>query len=518
MAVAPGAVWKGECDQWMDTRGDIFPGPCVASLLRRPFRTSGGVNADAGDPSTESRHRRKFQSTLRKLELLLDDFDPDVRAATLGKLALLEVPGEDFHGRVNMHMHTFFSYHAEGWSPSRFAWEVRKAGLWAAGIIDFDGVDGIDEFLNAAESLCIRASAGIEVRTFLSGFAEVEIDSPGQPGVHHIVGAGFARPPKPGTSGAEYLARLRGFSERRTRAMAARFNAALPSIAVDLEPFARVRTPSGYTGERHLAAAYIERAEAVFSEPVKRADFWSGILGRPRSAVLALLPDRRAFAEAVLGMLMKADGIGSLRPDRAVFPPTGEVYAWMRSCGAIPTDSWPGGTSAGEARARELLECNRGLGARALSLIPDRSRNAKDPMEKRRKLENLARVVALAAEWRMPLLIGTEGCKTGSPFADDLVCPELSPYKAGFLEGAGILVGHAILARYADYEYCGEAAEAEFGGDIRAKNGFFASVGNLPPLNADLARRLKDLGPASALAALRASSRRGVWTGLNSLS
>ena len=296
--------------------------------------------------------------------------------------------------------------------------------------------------------------------------------------------------------------------------MAKRINAAVPAIAVDYDRDVRSRTPGGYAGERHLTSAFLEKDEALVPDPRKLAACWAGLLARPSSAVFALMPNRAAFAEPVRAMLMKKGGLGDPRSDAAGFPPTEEAYAWMRACGAVPTASWSDGTSAGEARARELLECNRGLGARALNLFPDRFRNVKDPHEKRRKLENLSRAAALAAEWRMPLLIGTEGDGTGLPFADDLVCPELSPYKAGFLEGAGIMVGHAVLARYAGYDYCGGAAEGDFGADIRAKNEFFASVGNLPPVNADLARRLRDLGPEAALASLRASSRRGVWTGV----
>ncbi len=492
-------------------------GSRVVNPLRRTPRSSGGGFVDVSDPSTRSRQRRKFQSTLKKLELRLDDFDPAVRSETMEKLKLLEVPGEDLQGRVNMHMHTFFSYHAAGWSPSRFAWEVRKTGLWSAGIIDFDGVDGIQEFLKAAESLCIRATAGIEVRTFLHEFADVEIDSPGENGVHYIMGSGLVKLPATGTTEAGYLAKLRGISDQRSRAIVERINAALPVIAVDYDQVVRSRTPGGYASERHLTSAYLEKADAVFPDLEKLADFWAGLLDRPRAGVLALLPLRAALAEAVRSKLMKKGGIGYLQPDSVSFPPTGEVYAWMKSCGAIPTDSWLDGTSAGEARARELLECNRSLGARALNLIPDRNWNVKDPVDKRRKLENLARVVSLASEWHMPLNIGTEGNKAGLPFADDLVCPELVPFKSGFLEGAKILVGHAVLARFADYDYCGSAAEGDFGGDIRSKNEFFASVGSLPPVNAVLARQLRDLGPASALAALRASSRRGVWTTVNPL-
>ena len=63
------------------------------------------------------------------------------RAAERGEDALPE-PGAD----VNLHAHTFFSYNAYGYSPSKFAWLARKAGLAVAGIVDFDVLDGVDEF------------------------------------------------------------------------------------------------------------------------------------------------------------------------------------------------------------------------------------------------------------------------------------------------------------------------------------------------------------------------------------
>ena len=45
---------------------------------------------------------------------------------------------------LNLHFHSFFSYNAEGFSPSHIAWEARKAGLYAAGLCDFDVLDGLE--------------------------------------------------------------------------------------------------------------------------------------------------------------------------------------------------------------------------------------------------------------------------------------------------------------------------------------------------------------------------------------
>ena len=66
---------------------------------------------------------------------------------------------------VNLHYHTFFSYNALGWSPSRIAWEAYKHGLLVAGIVDFDVLDGMEEFLAAGEILGLRTTAAMETRS-----------------------------------------------------------------------------------------------------------------------------------------------------------------------------------------------------------------------------------------------------------------------------------------------------------------------------------------------------------------
>ena len=97
------------------------------------------------------------------LEKQLDSFDAGQRRqalASLGRLVRegsirLPPPGRD----VNLHAHTFFSYNAYGYSPSKFAWLARKAGLAAAGVVDFDVLDG-SRILNSQLARHIDPRAG----------------------------------------------------------------------------------------------------------------------------------------------------------------------------------------------------------------------------------------------------------------------------------------------------------------------------------------------------------------------
>ena len=129
------------------------------------------------------------------LEQELDNLDPARRQAALaslwrqageGLIALPE-PGTS----VNLHAHTFFSYNAYGYSPSKYAWLARKAGLAAAGIVDFDVLDGLEEFLEAGRLLGLKTCVSLESRAFVPEFATRVINSPGEPGVAYHMGVGF---------------------------------------------------------------------------------------------------------------------------------------------------------------------------------------------------------------------------------------------------------------------------------------------------------------------------------------
>src|SRR5512143_930341 len=96
---------------------------------------------------------RQTQSRIASLEADLSNFDPAVRANALRDLADLtrqgEVSVEPERDIANMHCHTFFSFNAYGHSPSSLAWLARRQGFALLGIVDFDVLDGVDEFLEA---------------------------------------------------------------------------------------------------------------------------------------------------------------------------------------------------------------------------------------------------------------------------------------------------------------------------------------------------------------------------------
>ena len=193
-----------------------------------------------------------------RLEEKLDSFDDCERREALAALwdevqqgrTHLPSAGE----KINLHCHTFFSYNAYGYSPSKFAWLARKAGLAVAGIVDFDVLDGLDEFLRAGAQLGLRTCAGLETRVYVPEFADFVINSPGEPGISYHMGVGLPtaelRPPL-----GHFLRRLRRTSEERNRALVARVNAFLDPVVQSYEEDVLPLTPSGTATERHICLA-----------------------------------------------------------------------------------------------------------------------------------------------------------------------------------------------------------------------------------------------------------------------
>ena len=92
-----------------------------------------------------------------KIEEALDSFGAGERREALEGLWLKARAGEIELGAIgsqlNIHCHTFFSFNAYGYSPTRFAWKARKEGLALAGIVDFDVLDGLDELQTAGRMM-----------------------------------------------------------------------------------------------------------------------------------------------------------------------------------------------------------------------------------------------------------------------------------------------------------------------------------------------------------------------------
>lgn len=443
-------------------------------------------------------------------EQRLCSFDPRERAVALAELARSGVASDrSQNGNVNMHMHSFFSYNAEGWSPTRIAWECAKRGLDAAGLIDFDVLDGLPEFFAAGEQLGLRVLVGVESRVYYKEFAAKEIDSPGEPGVHYIDGIGFCGLPAKGTPAAAGLQRWRDNAQKRNAELVARINPHVPDIAVDYEAQVLPLSPGRCPTERHIIAAYVDQAQRRFSGAELTA-FWSRTLGKSADETGALLKNRPKMEEVVRTRLAKRGGFGYVQPTAETFPAMEEFTAWVRACGAIPMESWLDGTSDGESDAEALLECSMAKGCRAFSIIPDRNWNIADEKTKAVKIANLRRSVALADARHLPLNIGTEMNKLGLPFADDLRGPVLREFAASFHRGAMVLIGHTVCGRFAGFGYLSPAAEAEFP-SFQKRNEFFASVGKLPAVTTAIADRLRAAGPEKALSAVRASARAGQW-------
>lgn len=413
---------------------------------------------------------------------------------------------------VNMHMHTFFSFNGEGHSPTRLAWEAHKAGLYAMAICDFDVLDGLDELFEAADLLQLRAAVGFESRVFFSEYAEHDINSPGEPGVFYFMGMGFAMRPEAGTAAAAVFDDMLARSHQRNRALIDRINSGLGDVALDYEADVLPMTPAGNATERHIVAAYHEKAIARAGGDLARAaDDWAGKLGLAPAEVRAAIPNTNAFLNTLRSKLMKRGGPGYVQPTRETFPLLDDVIGMVRQCEAIPMSTWLDGISTGEADPHSQLECLVAKGVEAVNVIPDRNWNLKDAEERARKVSELHRYVGAADALGLPVNVGTELNKPGQRFVDDFDADPMAGLAPTFMRGAQVMIGHTRLLRYAGVSYIGQAAATEFPtrGD---RNRFFASVGALPAPADDTRHRLEEMGPEQAYVCMVDAARRQAWT------
>jgi hypothetical protein len=164
----------------------------------------------------------------------LDSFDSARRRSSLESLRADMTRRDGLTpAHVNMHCHTFYSYNGYGASPCHVAWQAVNQGWSAVAICDFDVLDGMEEFHWAGDQLGLRVATHLETRVFFSEYAEHEINSPGEPGVYYFMGAGFVRPPTPGSRAARQLDAMRAGAEARNRSVIERVNAHLGEVTLD---------------------------------------------------------------------------------------------------------------------------------------------------------------------------------------------------------------------------------------------------------------------------------------------
>jgi hypothetical protein len=431
--------------------------------------------------------------TIDQFEQQLSDFNPNVRGqalADLKKLAdmdVIQLPAPK--PEVNIHFHTFFSFNAEGWSPTRIAWEARKYGLGVAGIVDFDVLDGREEFLDAAETLGLKASVGMETRVFVSEYADTVLNSPNEPGILYFMAQGVFKNPEPGSKADDTLKMMSSKARERNLGMIGRINDHLGDVVLDYDLDVLPLTPSGNATERHLLLAYDRKGKAVLG--YREAAFWAGVFGITEAEAADLVANTPAFHEKMRSKLMKFGGVGYVKADGSGFPSMDEVIAMARGMEALPTTTWLDGTNPGEDDMMSQLELFTSKGVVAINIVPDRNWNIKNADEKALKLKKLAAVMEAARAFDLPLSVGTEMNKAGLPFVDNFKAPELADYINDFVHGAEFFYGHTLLARWADFGYFSKAAQAVFGDDRKAKNAFFAEVGIKAKPNRGLYELLK---------------------------
>lgn len=435
--------------------------------------------------------------TIGQLEAQLNDFSPASRAQALEALVSRAGPPAGVQEAVNLHCHTFFSFNAYGYSPSGLAWLARQRGFRAVGIVDFDVLNGVDEFLGACEHLGVRGSAGMETRVCIPEFSDREINSPGEPGVLYHMGIGFPSSQAPAEV-APILADMRQRAERRNRTMVERINAHLSPVNVDFERDVLPLTPAGNATERHILAAYLRAAAKRFPEPVP---FWAEKLQLTPEQVTAQIGNTTMFQNTVRAKLMKRGGVGYAQPGPESFPTVEQVNRLIVACGALPCAAWLDGTSPGEQAEAELLELLIAEGVVALNIIPDRNWNIPDPETRRLKVQKLYEVVALSQKLDLPLNVGTEMNAPGQKRVDDFDAPELAPVRRAFLEGADFIYGHTILQRALGLGYQSDWARRTCR-HVVERNAFYVEIGRrVPPGEAGISR-LKQAGGITTPSAL----------------
>jgi hypothetical protein len=422
-----------------------------------------------------------MSSNTEQLEQQLDSFDAAQRRDALAKLwelaragkIELAAPGGD----ANLHSHTFYSYNAYGYSPSKFAWLARKRGLAAAGIVDFDVLDAVEEFWAAGKLLGLKRCASLESRTFVPEFSTRVINSPGEPGIAYHMGVGFPREIK-----HPLLSQMRGTSEARNRELVRRVNDFLTPVGLDYDKDVLPLTPNGNATERHICEAYSKKGDAAF---------WKSKLGDCPA-------DAGKLQALIRSKTMKKGGPGYVQPGKDSFPLMSDMNRFVQEVGAIPTLTWLDGMSEGEKAIEELIRVATASGAAAINIIPDRNYT---PGVKDQKLQNLYDVVALSEKHHFPVIVGTEMNAPGNKFADDFSTAELKPLSPVFLKGAHIVYAHSVLQRESGIGYLSGWAKESFA-NTAARNDFFEMLGRqLQPAKEDSLRGLpSDVTPAGVFA------------------
>ena len=375
----------------------------------------------------------------------------------------------------NLHCHTFYSFNGYGYSPSYLACWAKTERLFAVGKIEFDVLDGADEFLDAARLLELRAACGVESRVMVPEFADKVINSPGEPGIAYHLGIGFPGSEIPADQAA-FLKKMKRAAAERTRGIVDRVNPALSPLELDFDSEVLPLTPSGNATERHVCAAYAAKAARLFPDENQRAGFWSAKLNIPLEDARKQIHDTVKLEGTIRSKMMKSGGPGYVKAEPSAFPALKAMNDFTIACGAIPSIAWLDGLSAGEADPDALLDLHESYGCPLFNLIPDRNWNFADPEIKAKKVAAMHKMIDCCVRRGMPVFVGTEMNAFGQKLVDTFSEPALAKYMDVFAEGAAIVSAHTILGPQGK-GFLSDWARRQFGGDKKARNAWFAEFG-----------------------------------------
>jgi hypothetical protein len=414
------------------------------------------------------------------LESNLDYFEVTRRRESLIKLIdldnakdIIAAPGSEI---INLHCHSFFSYNGYGYSPSHLAWIAKKHGIAFLGIVDFDVLDGVEEFFDACEMVGVKASAGMETRVFIPELADIEINSVGEPGVAYHLGVGFISGVAPSTA-KRILDDIRSRAENRNQQMVWWLNDFLDPLRIDYQKDVLPATPSGNVTERHIIKTIYEKAKTHFENPTA---FWSDKFGLDFEYVARICEDSESIQNFLRKKLMKQGGAGYVQPTRDTFPLIDDFQQVVEACGAIPCAAWLDGTTPGEKNISHLLDVLLSKGTAAINIVPERNWNISEPDERAKKTKNLYQIIKIAQENHLPVLAGTEMNSYGQKLYDDLNVPDLRPIRDAVISGAWFIYGHTRMQQLFGLGYQSGWAKVNLPGR-QERNAFFINAGHLLP-------------------------------------
>lgn len=423
------------------------------------------------------------------LEKNLFGFERNVRREALQSLSQMlkenQVALVPEQPSVNLHAHTFFSFNAYNYSPSTFAWEAKKQGLYAIGIMDHEVLHGVEEFLEACDLVGMRGLGGLETRVFIPEWRDIEINMPEEPGVFGFLAGGFLSNHAPaGSASQALLDSMASSSKRRHATLTRQLNDYLRELTLDYERDVLSLTPSGMASERHILTVLDDKSRKHFPDKERRARFWAEAMTTPYKDVFALIDKPSDLQMMIRAKLMKKGSPCFVPAGADAFPTIDESVRMIKDLGAIPVAGWLDGMSEGEKDAGALLDFMAAKGIPAVSIIPDRNWNIRDPEIRRVKTGKLHEIVAEARKRQMLCVVGTDMSKQGQYFVDDFTADVMRPLAPEFLRAANILIGHTRARRYLRVGLLSEETATRWSGNRNAEYEFFERIGRLPTASA----------------------------------